>query len=112
MKFTQLMGGVFAGRNQALKAYYIEGEENQYGETPKIIKGVKAIIDVIETRLYGWTIQRKGSGSGAGTIAGSCSKEDGEADPSWTRVIKCTVPNLLSNHGALNQDDRGDQYVI
>jgi len=72
---------------------------------------------VIETRLYEWTVQRKGSGTGtgAGSIAGSCSKEDGEADPSWTRVNKCTQSFLFNKTDASIQpyrDDAGNNHGV
>ncbi|WP_425643025.1 replication endonuclease [Marinomonas gallaica] len=79
-QFMNLMGGPFAGRNQTLKTHYVENEENQYGEITKSIKGVETLIDVVETRLYEWTVQRKGSDL----------LKSGEAGSSWTRVNNCT----------------------
>lgn len=79
-QFMCLMGGPFAGRNQTLKTHYVDNEENQYGEITKSIKGVKTLIDVVTTRLYEWTVQRKGAGL----------LESGEAGSSWTRVNNCT----------------------
>ncbi|WP_191601414.1 replication endonuclease [Marinomonas algicola] len=83
--FVKLMGGVFAGREQALKPHYSEPEENQFGEMVKSIKGVALVsgIESIITRLYEWTVQRVGSGSE------SLSLKNGEAVP-WTRVNNCT----------------------
>lgn len=81
--FVKLMGGVFAGRKQTLQTYYSEPEENQYGELVKSIKGVARGIEVVITRLYEWTVQRRGSSA----------LEDGEAVP-WTRVNKCTGANF------------------
>jgi len=109
MKFTLLMGGVFAGRKQTLKAYYVEDEENQYGEIPKIIKGVKAIVDVIETRLYEWTVQRKVAGTGS-EMSGSIA--EGEAAPPWTRVNNCTPAHLLEEIPIESYQERGEPNVF
>ena len=79
-QFMNLMGGPFAGRNQTLKTHYVENEENQYGEITKSIKGVETLVDVVTTRLYEWTVQRKGSDL----------LKSGEAGSSWTRVNNCT----------------------
>lgn len=79
-QFMNLMGGPFAGRNQTLKTHYVENEENQYGEITKSIKGVETLVDVVTTRLYEWTVQRKGADL----------LKSGEAVSSWTRVNNCT----------------------
>jgi hypothetical protein len=81
--FIKLMGGVFAGRDQALKIHYGEAVENQYGEMVKAVKGVADDISVLVTRLHEWTVRKKGSSS----------LEDGEAVP-WTRVNNCTGPSF------------------
>ena len=111
--FIKLMGGVFAGKDQTLKTYYSEPEENQYGEFVKSVKGVANGIEVVITRLHEWTVQRKVAGTGT-EMSGSI--EEGEAAPPWTRVNKCTPANLLQNLYELPatsyQDDRGDQYVF
>ncbi|MGB0944148.1 MAG: hypothetical protein ACPGUE_17195 [Marinomonas sp.] len=46
------MGGVFAGKDQTLKTYYSEPEENQYGELVKSVKGVANAIEFVITRIY------------------------------------------------------------
>lgn len=81
--FVKLMGGVFAGKNQTLKTHYSEEEQNQYGEMVKTVKGVARGIEVVITRLYDWTIQRKGSSA----------LEDDAVVP-WTRVNNCTGPSF------------------
>jgi hypothetical protein len=81
--FVKLMGGVFAGRDQALKIHYSDEVENQYGEMVKAVKGVANEINVLITRLHEWTVRKKGSSS----------LEDGEAVP-WTRVNNCTGPSF------------------
>ncbi|MEO9655928.1 replication endonuclease [Marinomonas sp.] len=101
--FVKLMGGVFAGRNQTLKTYYSEEEENQYGEMVKTVRGVKRGIEVLVTRLHEWTVQKKTSGSG------SSSLEDGEAIP-WTRVNKCTGPSFGLRNEPTDYGG-GGQYV-
>ncbi|WP_438461977.1 replication endonuclease [Marinomonas sp. PE14-40] len=101
--FVKLMGGVFAGKDQTLKTYYSEPEENQYGELVKSVKGVANGIEVVITRIYEWTIQRKGAGS----------KEDGEAAPPWTRVNNCTPAHLLEEIPIESyQDERGGANVF
>lgn len=63
-RFTELMGGVAAGRNQTLKPLYNTGEKNQFGEVKHTIEGVFAMTaEMVITRLYEWTVQRVGSGS-------------------------------------------------
>ncbi|RBO83410.1 replication endonuclease [Marinomonas aquiplantarum] len=97
--FVKLMGGVFAGKNQTLKTHYSEPEENQYGEMVKSVKGVAKGIDVLITRIYEWTVRKKGS----------LALEDGEAVP-WTRVNKCTGPNFGRNYEPTKYGG-GGQYV-
>lgn len=83
--FTQLMGGFCAGRNQTLKPYYSETEENQYGELVASIKGVSKGIETFVTRFFDWTVKRVGSGSG--------SLVERTGNPfSRTRVNNCTPP--------------------
>lgn len=83
--FVKLMGGVFAGRDQALKPHYSEPTENQFGEMVATIKGVALAsgIEAVITRLYDWTVQRIGSDLQESAL------ENGEAVP-WTRVNNCT----------------------
>jgi len=100
--FIKLMGGVFAGKNQKLKTYYSEPEENQYGELVKTVKGVANGIEVVITRVYEWTVQRKGAGS----------KEDGEAAPPWTRVNNCTPAHLLEEIPIESYQERGEPNVF
>lgn len=66
-RFTQLMGGMGAGRNQTLKPFYESLELNQFGEPKQCVKGLIAVTaEYLSTRLYEWTVQRVGSGSGLG----------------------------------------------
>jgi hypothetical protein len=97
--FIKLMGGVFAGRDQALKIHYSDKVENQYGEMVKAVKGVANEINVLVTRLHEWTVRKKGSSS----------LEDGEAVP-WTRVNNCTGPSFGRNCKPIKHDG-GGQYV-
>lgn len=104
-QFMNLMGGPFAGRNQTLKTHYVENEENQYGEITKSIKGVETLIDVVETRLYEWTVQRKGSDL----------LQSGEAGSSWTRVNNCTEvlkPRRGSKKPPVSKPDKPDVYRL
>ncbi|MEL0621767.1 replication endonuclease [Marinomonas arenicola] len=101
--FVKLMGGVFAGKYQTLKAHYSDAEQNQYGEMVKSVKGVARGVEVVVTRLYEWTIQRSVSGSG------SSSLEEREAVP-WTRVNNCTRSVFDRNYEPTNYGG-GDQYV-
>ncbi|TBR44351.1 hypothetical protein CBF23_003270 [Marinomonas agarivorans] len=63
-RFTVLMGGMGAGRNQVLKPFYESQEKNQFGELKKVVKGLVSLTaEYLATRLYEWTVQRVGSGS-------------------------------------------------
>ncbi|WP_417551825.1 replication endonuclease [Marinomonas fungiae] len=64
-RFTELMGGVAAGRNQTLKPFYNNQELNQFGEPKQCIEGLfqASSAELVITRLYEWTVQRVGSGS-------------------------------------------------
>ncbi len=97
--FVKLMGGVFAGKKQALKIHYSDEVENQYGEMVKAVKGVTNEINTLITRLHEWTVRKKGS----------LSLEDGEAVP-WTRVNKCTGPSFGRNYEPTKYGG-GGQYV-
>lgn len=88
--FTQLMGGFCSGKNQKLKPFYSESEENQYGELVASIKGVSLGIETFVTRFFDWTIQRVGAGSVSGS--GSLSERTGHPF-SRTRVNNCTPPD-------------------
>ena len=96
------MGGVFAGKDQTLKTYYSDPEENQYGELVKSVKGVANAIEFVITRIYEWTVQRKGAGS----------IEDGEAAPPWTRVNNCTPAHLLEEIPIESYQERGEPNVF
>ena len=82
-QFVQLMGGVFAGRNQKVKPSYSDDEQNQFGEFVEKLKGVVAVCsgEYVKTRLYEWTVQRIGQGA-------LSLKSDEVA--TWTRVNNCT----------------------
>jgi hypothetical protein len=99
-EFTKLMGGFCAGRNQTLKPFYSDSEENQYGEMCASIKGVSLGIETFVTRFYDWTIQRVGAGSLS--VSGSLSERTGHPF-SRTRVNNCTPPNYsrLSTGGGV-----------
>jgi hypothetical protein len=97
--FVKLMGGVFAGRNQTLKTHYSQEEQNQYGEMVKTVKGVARGIEVVITRIYEWTIRKKGASD----------LEDGEAVP-WTRVNNCTRSVFDRNYEPTNYGG-GEEYV-
>jgi hypothetical protein len=98
--FTQLMGGFCAGRNQKLKPYYDDQEENQYGELCASIKGVSLGIETFVTRFYDWTLQRVGSGSVSVTRSLS---ERTENPFSRTRVNNCTPPSGGGNYQPIYQ---------
>jgi len=87
-RFTQLMGGMHSGRKQTLKPFYNTSELNQFGEPTQAIKGLfAATAEVVITRLYEWTVQRVGSGSGSLLL--------GAAQPfPRTRVNNCTEGNF------------------
>lgn len=99
--FVTLMGGVFAGRKQVLIPHYSEPEENQYGEKVKSIQGVANGIEVVITRLYQWSIQRK-------PIDALEEAFTDKGGSSWTSVNNCTPlkfvnplsssANLAANH--------------
>lgn len=93
--FTKLMGGFCAGRNQKLKPYYSDTEENQYGELCASIKGVSLGIETFVTRFYDWTIQRVGAGSVS--VTGSLSLGAAKPFPR-TRVNNCTPPSGGGNY--------------
>jgi hypothetical protein len=88
------MGGFCAGRNQTLKPFYDDKEENQYGELCASIKGFSCGIETFVTRFYDWTIQRVGAGS----------LSLGAAKPfPRTRVNNCTPPSGGGNYQPIYQ---------
>tara|TARA_R110000744_G_scaffold69739_1_gene141406 strand:+ start:4039 stop:5826 length:1788 start_codon:yes stop_codon:yes gene_type:complete len=99
-EYTKLMGGFCAGRNQTLKPYYSDTEENQYGELCASIKGVSLGIETFVTRFYDWTLQRVGAGSVS--VTGSLSKRT-ENPFSRTRVNNCTPPSGGGNYQPIYQ---------
>jgi hypothetical protein len=99
-EYTKLMGGFCAGRNQTLKPYYSDTEENQYGELCASIKGVSLGIETFVTRFYDWTIQRVGAGSVS--VSGSLVKRT-ENPFSRTRVNNCTPPSGGGNYQSTYQ---------
>ncbi len=111
--FVKLMGGICAGKKQTLRTYYSEPEENQYGELVKSVKGVANGIEVVITRLYEWTLQRKVAGTGSGSgfeVSGSIA--EGEAAPPWTRVNNCTPAHLLEEIPIESYQERGEPNVF
>jgi len=96
-------------KKQTLRTYYSEPEENQYGELVKSVKGVANGIEVVITRLYEWTLQRKVAGSGF-EVSGSIA--EGEAAPPWTRVNNCTPAHLLEEIPIESYQERGEPNVF
>jgi len=107
--FVKLIGGICAGKKQTLRTYYSQPEENQYGELVKSVKGVANGIEVVITRLYEWTLQRKVAGTG---IEMSGSIAVGEAAPPWTRVNNCTPAHLLEEISIESYQERGEPNVF
>ncbi|RCX07041.1 replication endonuclease [Marinomonas foliarum] len=60
-RFSELMG---SGKGQALRPFYEQGENNQFGEPTMKIKGLwNVFAEYVPTRLFEWTIQRVGAGA-------------------------------------------------
>jgi hypothetical protein len=104
-QFTILMGGMGAGRKQVIKPFYEEGENNQFGEPTKSVKGLVSfmvkperkdkeaqtvVAEYVPTRLYEWIVQRVGVVSGSVSWALS----EGAAKPfPRTRVNNSPPPD-------------------